>query len=111
AAPFRRLDGELWVVPCRNVLGAAFLDELIETPANYLYDGWLPLKDASEDVIVHGLRRIDEVVATMGHVHQCPCRWLVKYAEYGDQRRHNARQLADSDHEDFLEQATKLESL
>lgn len=111
AAPFRRLEGELWLVPCRNVLDAAFSEATIQTPANYLYDGWLPLADASDDTILNGLRKIDEVVATMAHVHQCPCRWLVKYAEYGNQRRHNARRLTDEDHDALLEQATKLESL
>jgi hypothetical protein len=78
AVPFRRVDGDLWIVPCRNVLDAAFSEERVQARANYLYDGWLPLKEPSKDAIVNGLRKIDEVVASMAHGHQCPCRWLVK---------------------------------
>jgi hypothetical protein len=111
AVPFRQFGHDLWLVPCRNTLMAAVPEQVPSTPGNYLYDGWLPLSDKSDDTIVAGLRRIDELVASLAHVHACPCRWVVKYVEYRNQRRNDVRHLTEADNTQVSSHLSRLASL
>lgn len=110
AAPFRRFGDELILVPCANVLAAA-ADVVGPPTRDLLYDGWLQLFDSSEEAIVSGLRRIDEVVAMIAHAHGCQCRWVVKYSETRSPQLRRTRHLGEVDQAHLALETQKLHLL